>query len=197
MFTGIVETVGRVRAVSGSSATGLRLSVDTARLDRKGLRVGSSIAVNGVCLSVVKRAPAHATFQVVRETLRRTNLARLRPGDPVNLERPLRWRGRVDGHFVSGHVDACGRVLRLTRRPARATFVIGFPAPLRKFFTTKGSVAVDGVSLTLGRVGPRAFTVHIIGHTLRHTLFGAYRTGSIVNLEADLSAKLRVGRRSG
>ncbi len=154
-----------------------------------GLRVGASVCVSGACLTVGRRSGARLEFRLVPETLRRTALGRLRAGDRVNLERSLRYRGRVDGHFVAGHVDAVGRVTGARREGNGVRLTVAAPARFMRYVAVKGSVAVDGVSLTVARVGRSSFEIALIPHTLRVTTLGALRSGSRVNLEADLLAR--------
>jgi riboflavin synthase len=174
VFTGIVEKMGRVAAPPP------RLAVRTGW---RGLRTGQSLAVNGVCLTVARVARGGLVeFDVVPETLSRTSLGDLRPGAPVNLERPLRADSRLDGHIVQGHVDGTGRV-------AAAGEVLRIETPLAGRLVPKGSVAVDGVSLTVVDVLPGAFTVALIPTTRRLTTLGRARRGQRVNIELDVLSK--------
>ncbi len=189
MFTGIVEATGVVAACRGDRLA-LRAGAAFARL-----KTGASLAVNGACLTVAAKKDRTLFFDLLAETRRRTALGVLRTGDRVNLERPLRYGARIEGHFVTGHVDGRGKVARvLTRGRHKSAFIV-FPGALRRYFFEKGSVALDGVSLTLGRVEHGGFWVHWIPHTLRGTALGNYRAGRPVNLEADILAKLawRIG----
>jgi riboflavin synthase len=191
MFTGIVEELGIVREV-GRSGEVARLTIG-AKLALEGSDIGASVAVNGVCLTVVERAADGLAFEVGPETLARTTLARLRPGDAVNLERPLRFGGALGGHLVLGHVDGIGTVERVTRVESTARVRIGLPGPeLEPLLIPQGSVAVDGVSLTVAALGPRAFEVMVIPHTLEATTFGGLTAGHAVNIEADVIGKYLV-----
>ena len=183
MFTGIVSAVGVVEAAAPS-----RLAVRHAVTARR-LRLGSSVAVNGCCLTVVHRRGAVFEMDVVPETLRRTNLGDLRRGDGVNLELPVSARGLLDGHVVQGHVDARARVIEVRTVAAGRQVRIALPASLRRFVAEKGSIAVDGTSLTVASTGREDFTVALIPHTLAVTIARDYRKGSIVNLEADVIAR--------
>lgn len=183
MFTGIVTAVGRV-AEAGPN----RLGVDHAATAAK-LAVGDSVAVNGACLTVTEVSGPVFRADVVPETLRRTNLRLLRPGDPVNLERALTLAQAVDGHLVQGHVDATGEVRELHAQASGIEVRIALPESLAAFVAEKGSIAVDGVSLTVAAVAPGSFTVAMIPHTLSVTVAGGYRPGSTVNLEADVLAR--------
>jgi riboflavin synthase len=185
MFTGIVSAVGTV-VEAGSG----RLAIEHAETATR-LRIGASVAVNGCCLTVVKRAGATFVMDVVPETLRRTALGSLTHGSRVNLELPLAADGLLDGHLVQGHIDATGKVVRVVSAAAGREVTIEFPADLRDFMVEKGSIAVDGISLTVAGVDDQAatFTVALIPHTLAVTIAGEYREGTMVNLEADIVAR--------
>jgi riboflavin synthase len=185
MFTGIVSAVGRVVEAGAG-----RLGIEHAGTARR-LKVGASVAVNGCCLTVVQKAGASFFMDVVPETLRRTDLGSLRGGSRVNLELPLRASGLLDGHLVQGHVDAKAKVRRVSTESTGREVTFGLPAPLRDFVVEKGSIAVDGVSLTVAAVDERAatFTVALIPHTLASTIAEDYKMGSVVNLEADIVAR--------
>jgi riboflavin synthase len=184
MFTGIVEERGTVREVG---PTRLVVGCRTVVTDTE---VGASIAVNGVCLTVVERSAEHLAFDLSEETLRRTSLGRLASGDPVNLERPLTLMGRLGGHLMQGHVDGVGTVAGLRSTPdGGAWLTVRPPADLRRYVVEKGSVAVDGISLTVAAEDADAFSVALIPHTLDVTTLGAARVGDPVNLEVDVIAK--------
>lgn len=194
MFTGIIETVGIVRENSGNKRGVSTLVIDSPKLARF-LKIGGSLAVNGACLTVVKKAGKSISFHLVRETLKRTALGALAPGEAVNLERPLKTGGRLEGHFVLGHIDGTGKVLKIVRHKEALSLLVSLPKPLQKYFIKKGSAAVNGVSLTLGKVGRGSFWVHLIPHTLKETNLGHCGPGTRLNLEADLLVKL-VGKLS-
>jgi riboflavin synthase len=188
MFTGIVEATGTVRAVE---RTGDVLAV---RIDAGGLLAGpppgGSIAVNGCCLTAVRADPSGFSCELTEETLKRTAFRdRLKPGVRVNLERPLRADGRFDGHIVQGHVDGVGRVLELRLLGESAELAVEPPSGLERYLVEKGSVAVDGISLTVAGLRPRAFTVALIPYTLEVTNLRDARVGDPVNLEVDVIAK--------
>jgi riboflavin synthase len=187
MFTGIVEELGTVRATERAGEV-LRLEVAT-RVAREGSEVGASVAVNGVCLTVVAAKPETLAFEVGPETLARTTLGRLAGGDAVNLERPLRFGAAVGGHLVLGHVDGIGTVEEVTRVESTARVRITLPGPLAPLLVPQGSVAVDGVSLTIAALQARAFEVMVIPHTLAVTTFGRLAPGQTVNLETDVIGK--------
>jgi riboflavin synthase len=187
MFTGIVEELGTVRATERAGDV-LRLEVAT-RVAREGSEVGASVAVNGVCLTVVAAKPEALAFEVGPESLARTTLARLATGDAVNLERPLRFGAAVGGHLVLGHVDGIGTVEEVTRVESTARVRITLPGPLAPLLVPQGSVAVDGVSLTIAALQARAFEVMVIPHTLAVTTLGRLAPGHAVNLETDVIGK--------
>jgi riboflavin synthase len=188
MFTGIVEELGTVRGVERHGDV-VRLEV-AARVAREGSELGASVAVNGVCLTVVAARPDGLDFEIGPETLARTTLGRLRPGEMVNLERPLRFGAALGGHLVLGHVDGIGTVEAVTRVESTARVRIALPGPeLAPLLVAQGSVAVDGVSLTVAALQTRAFEVMVIPHTLAVTTFGRLARGRTVNLEMDVIGK--------
>jgi len=187
VFTGIVEAVGRVAAVEARGEL-LRLVLEAPSLV-EGTRLGDSVAVNGACLTVVSVEGVRLAFDAVRETLTRTGLGELRPGARVNLERALRAGGRLDGHLVQGHVDATGRVARLERQGDDVRLFVDCEPGFAELLVEKGSVAIDGVSLTVVGVAAAGFDVALIPHTLRETILGERRPGDRLNLEADVLGK--------
>jgi riboflavin synthase len=188
MFTGIVEEVGEIRALQGRPGA-LRLEI-SARLTLEGSDIGASVAVNGACLTVVERGAGFLGFDVGPETLDRTALGRLGVGQRVNLERPLRFGAPLGGHLVLGHVDGVGTVEDVTRVESTARVRIALPDPqMAPLLVPKGSVAVDGVSLTVAALGHGTFEVMLIPHTLEATTLGSWRAGEPVNIEADVIGK--------
>jgi|HigsolmetaAR202D_1030399.scaffolds.fasta_scaffold00393_11 riboflavin synthase len=187
MFTGIVEHLGKVASLDDLDR-GRNLSIDAGPLAADA-SVGDSVAVNGVCLTVVSTDGDRLSFQAVGETLDRTNLGALQPGDSVNLERPVAASGRFDGHIVQGHVDGVGTVESVVADGDGRRMTISVPAPLRRYIAEKGSVAVDGVSLTVAGVTETGFEVALIPHTLAVTTLGARKPGDRVNIEVDVIAK--------
>jgi riboflavin synthase len=188
MFTGIIEEVGLVRA-NDQHADGARLQVacTTVLADAT---IGASIAVNGCCLTVVDLADGTWTADVQPESVERTTLGRLAPGDPVNLERPVRLADRLGGHLVQGHVDAVGTVTaRVTEADGSTRLTIRVPDHLGRYIVEKGSVTVDGVSLTVTDITDDQFGIALIPHTLAVTTLGIREPGHTVNLEADVVAK--------
>jgi riboflavin synthase len=187
LFTGIVEAVGRVEAMEPRGDL-LRLVLEAPSLV-EGTRIGDSVAVNGACLTVVLIEGTRLAFDAVQETLQRTGLGDLRPGARVNLERALRAGGRLDGHLVQGHVDATGRVARLERQGEDVRLFVDCGPGFAELLVEKGSVAIDGVSLTVVGVRQDGFDVALIPHTLRETTLGERRPGDRLNLEADVLGK--------
>jgi riboflavin synthase len=188
MFTGIIEELGTVDSVVTRQA-GARLKVRCAVV-MKDMTEGASIAVNGVCLTAVDLRPDSFSADVAPETLRRSNLGDLRAGSRVNLERPLSPSGRLSGHIVQGHVDGTGEFLSLDALGDENWWLrIRVPAELDPFLVYKGSVAIDGVSLTVAALEGDVLSVTIIPHTWRNTSLGGYRAGARLNLECDILAK--------
>lgn len=191
MFTGIVEEVGSVLGLV-RAGTVARLGV-RASGTREGTETGGSLAVNGVCLTIVERRADGFAFELGPETLARTTLGRLAPGDRVNLERPLRFGGALGGHLVLGHVDGVGAVEEVTHVESTTRVRIALPGPeLEPLLIPQGSVAVDGVSLTVAALGVRSFEVMLIPHTLAVTTLGRLSPGQAVNIEADVIGKYLV-----
>jgi riboflavin synthase len=187
MFTGLVEEGGVIASVAPGGASARLVIAASAVLD--GLRTGDSVAVNGACLTAVEVTGDGFAVDAVAETLRRTNLGALGPGDRVNLERPMRLGDRLDGHLVQGHVDGVGTVA--AARPEGESTVLEVTAPpdLLRYVVEKGSVAVDGVSLTVAARLPDGFSVALIPHTMAVTTLGPQAVGRAVNLEVDVVAK--------
>lgn len=186
MFTGLVESIGRVRSLDrrGDAA---RLTLETPLA--AGLSLGESLAVNGCCLTVTSTEGDSACFDLLGETLARTNLGGLVPGTRVNLERALRADGRFGGHFVQGHIDTTTEVLFAETKGADLNLIIALPEAGARYLIEKGSIAVNGVSLTVASLADDRFGLWIIPHTLQETNLGDLRAGSPVNLEYDMLAK--------
>jgi riboflavin synthase len=188
VFTGIVETTGRIAALRAGAKGTRRLAV-SSKLDLGSVPLGGSVAVDGVCLTVVARRGRRFEADLGPETLALTTLGERREGDRVHLERPLRLGDPLGGHLVAGHVDGVGRLEATRRRGDALELDISVPAELAAYLAPKGSVAVDGASLTVNRVAGRRFSVTLIPHTLAVTKLGELRAGGRVNIEADLLAK--------
>jgi riboflavin synthase len=186
MFTGIVEAVGRIKHVSPLEQ-GRRLSIAPGALELADIRVGDSVAVNGVCLTVIALAPGTITVDVSQETLACT--AGLDQPGEVNLEKALRLGDRLGGHLVTGHVDGLGTVIRFERAGECYTLAVAAPSELARYIARKGSITVDGVSLTVNTVDGAGFTVNLIPHTLEVTTLKRLQPGTAVNLEIDLLAR--------
>ena len=184
MFTGIVEERGRVETMGGG-----RLVVDAHTVVRDS-EVGASVSVNGVCLTVVERTDTSLRFDLSEQTLERTCLGDLRPGDPVNLERPVTLVARLGGHLVQGHVDGVGQVTRVEVDGSGGAHVsIRVPGELSRYVVERGSIAIDGVSLTIAAVDDDEITVALIPHTLAVTTLGLVAPGRRLNVEADVIAR--------
>lgn len=188
MFTGIVTAVGRI-AASTPQQGGLRLAIDADGLPGEDLVLGESIAVAGVCLTVTAAQGRRFACDVSGETLRLTTLGQREVGDAVNLERALRAGDRLGGHLVSGHVDGIGRLRATGEDGLSRLFAFEAPAPLRRYLAAKGSITIDGTSLTVNAVDHDGFTVNLIPHTLAHTTLGTLAPGDPVNLEVDQVAR--------
>lgn len=187
MFTGIVEEIGNVKAIR-VRGDGMRIEIGAKKV-LMGLSVDNSISVNGTCLTVVSRTRGSFSLDAVKETLRKTSLGGLRSGSEVNLERAVTLHQRLGGHLVQGHVDTPGTVLKRTNLKTSWMYTIGFPKRFRKYLIPVGSIAVDGVSLTVARLFADRFVVAIIPFTFENTIFHEYSAGSKVNLEFDIVGK--------
>lgn len=187
MFTGIIEDVGKITEVRRTSST-TRLAVQSQKIGND-VQVNDSVAVNGVCLTVTARFASRMVFDVVTETLQRTTLRYMRSGESVNLERALAVGGRVGGHFVLGHVDGIGRVVSVTDRGLERVIRIRTEPEIMRLVVYKGSIAIDGVSLTVSEVSDDSFTIWLIPHTIRNTTFRERREGDTVNIEVDILGK--------
>jgi riboflavin synthase len=188
LFTGIVAAVGRVADLE-RHAGGVRLAIAAPTLDLGDGRIGESIAVSGACLTAVTIDAAGFSADVSAETLACTTLGLLRAGARVNLERALRVHDRLGGHFVTGHVDGVGRIEAFERDGDGARLTIAVPPALQRYVARKGSIAIDGVSLTVNTIAGQLLTLQLIPHTLRHTILGAYAKDTGVNVEVDLLAR--------
>jgi riboflavin synthase len=188
MFTGIIQAIGTVARLEPRGGD-LRLGIRTGKLDLSAVQLGDSIAVNGVCLTAVELSGDGFAADVSRETLSLTSLGSLRPGSPVNLEKALTLSTPLGGHLVSGHVDGLGEVLERRDDARSVRFRVQAPAELARYIAHKGSICVDGTSLTVNAVEGRVFELNIVPHTLQETIMDGYRPGTRVNLEVDLIAR--------
>lgn len=186
MFTGIIEEVGKIKNIQGG--TNYKLTIGASKI-LEDIHLGDSIAVNGICLTVISWDNGSFTVDVMRETLERTSLHRLRAGSFVNLERALTANGRFGGHIVSGHIDGTGEIINIRRDANAVWYKIKTSEKIMEFIIEKGSIAIDGISLTVAKVDRSAFYVSVIPHTLENTILLRKKTGDIVNLENDIVGK--------
>jgi len=187
MFTGLIEEVGEVVAVPASDS-GTQLQIAAPAIAKKS-RSGNSIAVNGCCLTLTSRRGNRLNFDLLEETIARTNLKKLRRNDPVNLERALSAEGRLGGHFVQGHIDCVSRIVAFEKKGPDFRLEVELPATFAQYVTRKGSIALNGISLTVADVFPKGFAVWIIPYTKRHTNLSRTQAGDLVNVEFDILAK--------
>ncbi len=190
MFTGIVEGLGAIKKFDKKTTnlSAARMQVDLGKL-AKGLKVGHSVAINGVCLTVTKISKNQAEFEMINETMKRTDLGTLERGDKVNIERSLKVGERMEGHFVLGHVDGTGKITKIEKMPKEIKIWIGIPKKLARHVVKKGSIAIDGISLTLADVIKNKISVCIIPHTMKITNLGLKKIGDKVNIETDILGK--------
>ena len=187
MFTGIIEELGRVVAVERRGGQ-TRLAISALQVSAS-LELGDSVAVSGACLTVAQVGDGRFSVALTRETIERTTLGQLKPGTQVNLELALSLGDRLGGHLMAGHVDGVGEIANLRREGDTARLEVSYPPGLSAYLTPRGSVAVDGVSLTVVELGTEQFSVALVEHTLQHTTLGSMQQGDRVNLEADLIAR--------
>ncbi|WP_408006587.1 riboflavin synthase [Pseudalkalibacillus sp. A8] len=187
MFTGIIEEIGKIQSVKESNE-GYVVRIEAKKV-LEDVHLGDSISVNGICLTVTSFESSSFTVDVMPETLRHTNLKSLSTGDGVNLERAMAADGRFGGHFVSGHIDAVGEIIKKTRKQNAIYYEIKAPKELQPYFMNKGSVAVDGTSLTIFGVTDSTFTLSLIPHTVEESVLGKKNEGDLVNIECDMLVK--------
>ena len=187
MFTGLIEEVGRVAAVRADNRS-TRLQIAAPQIAKQ-TRSGDSIAVNGCCLTLASRRGNDLTFDLLEETIARTNLKKLLRNDQINLERPLRADGRLGGHFVQGHIDCASPILAFDKKDVDFRLEISLPAEFASYVAPKGSIAVNGISLTAAEVLPGSFVAWIIPYTKEHTNLDGAEADDLVNLEFDILAK--------
>tara|TARA_B100001175_G_C19347200_1_gene560443 strand:+ start:283 stop:888 length:606 start_codon:yes stop_codon:yes gene_type:complete len=183
MFTGIVAGMGRVESIEGDEL--VRLVINFSTVSTEGLEIGASVSVNGVCLTAVEITGSTVAFDVIAETLNLTTLGTLAEGNWVNLERALKVGDEIGGHLLSGHIMGTGEIIVREETDENTDLVIDCPADIMRFIQPKGYIAIDGISLTVGRVEENTFSLHIIPETLRLTTLGVKGLGSDVNLEVD------------
>ncbi len=188
MFTGIIEAVGRIKKIEPVGGD-MRLHVDTGSLDMSDVQQGDSIAVNGVCLTAIEFDNKHFAADVSNETITLTSLKDLATGSEVNLEKALLPTTRLGGHLVSGHVDGLGEVLSIKEESRSIQLIIKAPEELKHYIAMKGSICIDGTSLTVNKVTNADFEINIVPHTQQQTIIKNYKPGTKVNLEVDLIAR--------
>lgn len=188
MFTGIIQTTGRINSIEKKSDDS-RFVFNTGRMELTDMAIGDSIAVNGACLTIIEKEEDSFTADLSRETLDLTTFSILEKGSRVNLEKAMMLSDRINGHMVSGHVDGVGKVINMHDEGRSISYSIEVPVELTRFISKKGSVTVDGVSLTVNDISENTFSVNIIPHTLSETIFSDYQLNTPVNIEIDLIAR--------
>ena len=190
MFTGIVEGIGKVKKITKATKnrSAIQMIVDLGK-HGKGLKIGQSVALNGVCLTVTKLSKTGSTFEMIEETTKKTDLGNLKVGGIVNIERSLKAGDRLEGHFVLGHVDGVGIIKKIERKPKEVQVWFEVPKPLSKYVVKKGSIAMDGISLTVVDVKKNLASVCLIPHTIEVTNFKTKDIGDKVNIETDILGK--------
>lgn len=188
MFTGIIAAIGKIESVQTKGGD-IRLQVATQNLDLSDVKLGDSVANNGVCLTVIAMTAGSLSFDVSRESLERTSLGTVKAGSEVNLEKALAVGDRLGGHFVSGHVDGLGKVINKQESARSVQFRFEVPTGLERYIAEKGSICIDGTSLTVNKAENNWFEVNIIPHTMQETVMKSYRVGTQVNFEVDLIAR--------
>ena len=196
MFTGIVEGIGIIKRFEKktNSRSAAKMKVDLGNL-AKGLKAGHSVAINGVCLTVTRIFKGEAEFEMIGETIRKTDLGKLETGDKVNIERSLKVGDRMEGHFVLGHIDGTGKIINIEKLPKDIKLWIELSNDLSKYVVKKGSIAIDGISLTLVDVIKNKISVCIIPHTMKITNLYSKKIGDKVNIETDILGKYTTARR--
>ena len=187
MFTGIIEQLGTIKSIE-SKENLIVLKVDTSSLAKK-IKLGDSVAINGVCLTATNKKGSVVSFDLMKETIDHTSLKTLNVGSPVNLELALQSGSRFGGHFVTGHVDELGKILKIEKAKNWVSMTVSISKANRKYIVPKGSITLDGISLTVGRVGTTSFSVYLIPYTLQVTNLGTKKMGDGINIETDILAK--------
>jgi len=190
MFTGIVEGIGKIETISKNTKnrSAIQMTVNLGKY-AKGLKIGQSVALNGVCLTATKLSKSNCVFEMIEETTRKTDLGNLKPGDIVNIERSLKTGDRLEGHFVLGHVDGVGIIKKIQNKPKEVQVWFEVPKKLSKYVVKKGSIAVDGISLTVVDVKNNLASVCLIPHTMEITNFKTKNVGDKLNIETDILGK--------
>jgi len=190
MFTGIIQGVGKIEKISQNTKnrSAFQMTVDLGK-HAKGLKVGQSVALNGVCLSAIKISNNKCDFEMIDETIKQTDLGNLVPGSTVNIERSLKVGDRMEGHFVLGHVDGVGIIKKIEKKPKEVKVWFQVPKKLVKFVVKKGSIAIDGISLTVVDVTKNNASVCLIPHTIKVTNFQSKKVGDKINIETDILGK--------
>jgi len=196
VFTGIVEGIGIIKKFEKKTNTrsAAKMKVDLGNL-AKGLKAGHSVAINGVCLTVTKISKGEAEFEMIGETIKKTDLGKLESGDKVNIERSLKVGDRMEGHFVLGHIDGTGKIINIEKLPKEIKLWIELTNDLTKYVVKKGSIAIDGISLTLVDVIKNKISVCIIPHTMETTNLNSKKIGDKVNIETDILGKYATAKR--
>ncbi|MDP2642661.1 MAG: riboflavin synthase [Candidatus Peregrinibacteria bacterium] len=187
MFTGIVQKQGKIITIKKESKS-WRFEVEADKF-LKDVKKGDSIAVNGVCTTIVDFEKNKFAFEAIEETLKKTNFKKLKKGSLVNLEKSIKWNEKIDGHFVQGHVDETGKIIYIKNDKKRTRITISLSKEMRPFVAYKGSISINGISLTISDVEDKNFSVDIIPHTLKNTNFSQLKRNDIVNIEADMIAR--------
>lgn len=190
MFTGIVEGIGKIEKISKNTKnrSAIEMTVNLGKY-AKGLKIGQSVALNGVCLTATKLSKSNCVFEMIEETTRKTDLGNLKPGDIVNIERSLKTGDRLEGHFVLGHVDGVGIITKIQNKSKEVQIWFEIPKKLSKYVVKKGSIAVDGISLTVVDVKNNLASVCLIPHTIQVTNFKTKNVGDKINIETDILGK--------
>jgi riboflavin synthase len=196
MFTGIVEGIGKVKTISKNTTnrSGIKMTVNLGKHAR-GLKIGQSVALNGVCLTAIKLSKSNCIFEMIEETTSKTDLGHLKSGSIVNIERSLKTGDRLEGHFVLGHVDGVGTVKKIQKKPKEVQIWFEIPKELSKYVVKKGSIAVDGISLTVVDVKNNLASVCLIPHTMEVTNFKTKKVGDKLNIETDILGKYILNQR--
>ncbi|HWY35365.1 MAG TPA: riboflavin synthase [Nitrosopumilaceae archaeon] len=195
MFTGIIEGQGIVKKfdIKTQNRSAAKMGIDLGNL-AKGLQIGDSVAINGVCLTATHISQKQAEFEMIGETLKKTNLGMIKLGDKVNIERSLKVGERMEGHFVLGHIDGTGKIIKIEKLSKEIKFWIELPKDLDRFVVKKGSITVDGISLTLVDVLKNKISICIIPHTMKITNLGSKKIGDKVNIETDILGKYAISK---